>query len=175
MITKETLYDLLPVIYRKKDQEGGKPLESLFDVIAKQANLIESDIGELYDNWFVETCKKWVISYVGDLLGVQNIDTSAANFSQRALVANQIAHMRRKGTIHSLEQLARDITGWDAKAIEFFQLLPITQNLNNLNLQNKTVDLRQTNELEIIGSPFDTVCHTLDTRTIQSKNKTMGF
>ena len=169
MITKETLYDLLPAIYRKKDDENGKPLESLFDVISKQANLIESDIGELYDNWFIETCKKWVIPYVGDLLGVQNVDTAAANFSQRALVANQIAHMRRKGTTHSLEQLARDITGWDTRAVEFFHLLPVTQNLNNLNLNNTTVDLRQTNELELIGSPFDAACHNVDTRTIQNK------
>jgi len=170
MITKETLYDLLPAIYRKKDQELGNPLESLFDVISKQANIIESDIGEVYDNWFIETCKKWVIPYIGDLLGVQNIDASTVNLSQRALVANQIAHMRRKGTIHSLEQLARDITGWDSRAVEFFQFLPVTQNLNNLNLKNKTVDLRQTNELELIGSPFDTMCHTLDTKTIQDKN-----
>ncbi|MDH3657589.1 MAG: phage tail protein [Nitrosopumilus sp.] len=167
MITKETLYELLPAIYRKKDQELGKPLESLFDVISKQANIIESDIGELYDNWFIETCKKWVIPYVGDLLGVQNIDTPIRNFSQRALVANQIAQMRRKGTLHSLEQIARDVTGWDTRAVEFFQLLPVTQNLNNLNLKNKTVDLHQTNELELVDSPFDTMCHTLDTRTIQ--------
>jgi hypothetical protein len=167
MITKETLYDLLPAIYRKKDQDLGKPLESLFDVLANQANLIESDIGDLYDNWFIETCKKWVVPYIGDLLGVQNIEESVSAFSQRALVANQIAHMRRKGTVHSFEQFARDVTGWDARAVEFFRMLPVTQNLNNLNLQNKTVDLRKTTELALLQTPFNTVCHNLDTNSGQ--------
>lgn len=169
MITKETLYDMLPDIYRKKDQELGNPLGTLLDVIARQANIIEYDIGELYDNWFIETCKKWVVPYIGDLLGVQNIDAHSSGFSERALVANQIAHMRRKGTLHSLEQLGRDITGWNTRSVEFFKLLPITQNLNHLNMKNKTIDLRQTNELELLDSPFDSMCHTLDTKTIQDE------
>ena len=33
-----------------------------------------------------------------------------------------------------LEQLARDVTGWDARAVEFFQLLATTQYMNHLRL-----------------------------------------
>ena len=45
------------------------------------------------------------------------------SFSQRGLVANTIAYRRAKGTAAVLEQLARDVTGWPAKAVEFFELL----------------------------------------------------
>ena len=78
----------------------------------------------LYDNWFIETCDEWVVPYIGDLLGVRPIRAvESAGVSARAYVANTIAYRRRKGTAVVLEQLARDVTGWPARAVEFFTRL----------------------------------------------------
>lgn len=42
----------------------------------------------------------------------------------RAWVANTLAYRRRKGTALVLEQLARDVTGWPATAVEFSSAWP---------------------------------------------------
>ncbi len=66
-----------------------------------------------------------------------------------------------------LEQMSRDITGWPASVVEFFQFLDTTQSLNHLRPQNvSTPDLRDTNALELLGGPFDSVSRTLEVRTI---------
>ena len=60
----------------------------------------------------------------------------SAELSQRAQVANTLAYRRRKGTAAVLEQLARDVTGWNASVVEFFQLLATTQYMNHLRPEN---------------------------------------
>ena len=41
-------------------------------------------------------------------------------------------YRRRKGTASMLEQLARDVTGWPARVVEFFELLTTTQYMNHV-------------------------------------------
>ena len=163
--TKEKLYELLPAIYRQRDAKlreqssglRGKPvegpLESLIGVIAEQIEILENDIECLYDNWFIQTCDAWVIPYIGDLLGVRilsQIDSSPAVMSQRAYVANTLKYRQGKGTSAILEQIARDVTGWNARVLEFFQILITTQHVNHLRLDNVgTPDLRDSNRLEL--------------------------
>ena len=65
----DRLYNLMPFIYRQRDEEQGFPLLALLQVITEQANVVENDISQLYDNWFVETCQDWVVPYIGDLIG----------------------------------------------------------------------------------------------------------
>jgi hypothetical protein len=68
-----------------------------------------------------------------------------------------------------LEQLARDTTGWNARAVEFFQLLATTQHVNHVRLPNvRTPDLRNVDALELLDTPFDTIAHTADVRRIAS-------
>jgi hypothetical protein len=113
------------------------------------------------------TCGEWVIPYVGDLLGVHPLSTRAG--SLHSYVANTIAYRRRKGTAAVLEQVARDITGWSAHAVEFFELLATTQHLNHLRPYNvRTPDFRDTNQLELLGGPFESAAHTLDVRRIST-------
>jgi len=166
----QRLYNLLPAIYRIKDVEKGEPLNALLAVIEKELLAIESDIDGLYDNWFIETCDEWVVPYIGDLLGVKGLSTlDAAIFSQRAYVANTLAHRRRKGTSLVLEQAARDITGWPAKAVEFYKALVTTQNLNHIRLSSPScLDLRSSSRLEHLDGPFDTAAHTVDVRRIST-------
>ena len=165
------LYQLLPAIYRIKDAGLDGPLQALVGVLADQASIVEDDIARLYRNWFIETCDEWVVAYIGELLGVRGLHpVSDATFSLRARVANTMAYRRRKGTAAMLEQLARDSTGWPARAVEFFQLLSTTQNYNHLRLQSlATPDLRRTDVLELLDTPFDTITHAADVRHIASR------
>lgn len=167
----EDIYNLLPAIYRIRDEEGAGALRALVSVFAKQASVVESDIAQLYENWFIETCEDWVVPYIGDLLGIRGLHSvSDATFSLRARVANTMACRRRKGTAAMLEQLARDSTGWPAHAVEFFELLIWNQNYNHLRPHNViTPDLRRTDVLELLDTPFDRIAHTADVRHIASR------
>jgi hypothetical protein len=167
----EDFYNLLPAIYRIRDERGSGALRALVGVFAKQATIVESDIAQLYENWFIETCEDWVVPYIGDLLRVRGLHAvSHATFSLRARVADTIGYRRRKGTAAMLEQLAHDSTGWPAHAVEFFELLVTNQNYNHLRPYNVvTPDLRRTDVLELLDTPFDRVAHTVDVRHIASR------
>ena len=165
----ERLYQLLPAIYRLRDTEQGEPLRALLAVIERELQAIEANIDGLYDDWFIETCDEWVVPYIGDLLGVRPLHTASLAYSLRAYVANTLAYRRRKGTATVIEQLARDVTGWPTRAVEFFQLLATTQNLNHVRQENVgSPDLRDVNQLDLINGPFDTVPHTAEVRRIST-------
>src|SRR5579872_6004476 len=120
----DRLYNLLPAVYRVRDAAQGEPLRALLSLIQQTHDTVEKDIAALYENWFIETCAEWVVPYIGDLLGVRPLyAVSPDTFSARAYVANTLDFRRRKGTAAMLEQLALDVTGWPARAVEFFQLL----------------------------------------------------
>lgn len=163
----ERLYNLLPAIYRIRDAEQGEPLRALLGVVEEEFLAIEQDIAGLYEDLFIETCDEWVIPYIGDLLNVHGVHpVSARAGSLRSYVANTIAYSRRKGTAAVLEQVARDITGWPAHAVEFFQLLGTTQHLNHLRMDNvRTPDMRDTNNLQLLGGPFETAAYTAEIRS----------
>jgi hypothetical protein len=181
--SRDRLYQLLPAIYQIRDAAEGEPLKALLAVIEQEVVTLEEDIGELYDNWFIETCIEWAIPYIGDLLDVRALYASSFPRNQpqnqltspqpelsddrpphprpygqqerRAYVANTLAYRRRKGTTAVLEQLVRDVTGWRARAIEFSRLLLIAQNLNHPRTTSTTVDLRNRTALDLIGTPFE--------------------
>lgn len=183
-MNNDQLYELLPAIYRIRDAEQGEPLRALLRVIDEQVHLVEEDMARLYDNWFIETCEDWVVPYIADLVGYQPIHEAGepgdARTAQgmarnkilipRREVANTIRYRRRKGTLALLELLSNDIAGWPARAVEFYKLLGWTQALNHLHRERgRTVDLRHSGPLGLLGSPFNTVAHTVDVRRINSQ------
>lgn len=176
------LYDLLPAVYRIRDAELAKqsaeagghaeaPLKALLTLIAEQAAALEEDLDQLYDDQFIETCAEWVVPYIGDLVGARRVFVfPGARFTERAFVANTMAYRRRKGTAAILEQLARDVTGWNASVVEYFQLLATTQYMNHIRLENLSVsEIRYSEPLEFISTPFDKLAHTADVRRIASR------
>jgi hypothetical protein len=167
----ETLYKLLPATYRVRDAEQGEPLKALIAVLAEQALALEENLDQLYDDQFIETCAEWVAPYIGDLIGYRELHGVVPRISSpRAEVANTIAYRRHKGTAAMLEQLARDVTGWPARAVEFFQLLATTQYMNHIRGQHLAApDLRKWKPLERIGTPFDPFAHTADIRHISAR------
>lgn len=176
-LDERKIYDLLPVIYRIRDTEQGGPLKELISVIARQVAVLEENMEQLYDDQFIETCAEWVVPYIGDLIGIRNlselkgtaVDQSLkAILSRRAQVANTIAYRRRKGTAAVLEQLARDTTLWHARVVEFFRLLAATQYMNHVRTGNITADIRHWESLKGLGTPFDSMMHTIDVRRIEN-------
>ena len=170
---EDRLYDLLPAVYRQRDYDMGEPLRALLKVISKEVNVIEDDIAQLYDNWFIETCQDWVVPYLGDLIGYRPVDEAgqpgeAGSGLNKALiprgeVANTLRYRRRKGTLALLELLARDVGGWPARAVEFYRLLGFTQSLNHLRLdRGRTADLRQGEILTKLGGPFTGPAYTVN-------------
>jgi len=98
------LYDLLPAIYRVRDEEEGLPLKAVLSAIAEQVAVVEEDLAQLYDDQFVETCAEWVVPYIGDLVGARGLYDLRGAVSQRAQVANTLTYRRRKGTAAVLER-----------------------------------------------------------------------
>src|SRR5262249_42776079 len=142
----------------------------LLSIVAEQVAVLEENLEELYDDQFIETCAEWVVPYIGDLVGARGLQVfPSATFSQRSQVANTIAYRRRKGTAAVIEQLARDVTDWDASAVEYFKLLATTQYMKHLRPSNLAIaDLRHHDSLDSIGTPFDSVARTGEVRRIQS-------
>lgn len=184
----DRLYKLLPTVLRTRDAERGYPLRAVLQVISEQVNLLEADIAQLYENWFIETCRDWVVPYIGDLVGytplydtggtvsLQDTQDTPAPAGERILiarreVANTVRMRRRKGTLAVLEELSLAVAGRPARAVELYRLLSFTQNIDYLHLdRGRTVDLRDGDALENLGSPFEETAHTVDIRSINARH-----
>lgn len=171
----ERLWQLIPAVHRVRDAtEGGGALRALVEVLARQSTVLEESLEQLYDDQFVETAAPWVLPYIGDLLGIEGLPP--APLASRAEVANTLALRRRKGTAGVLERIARDVTGLDARAVEFFELLAATQWMNHLRPANQAwVSVRGATRLEQLNSPFERgdgepdITHTVDVRRIRRR------
>ncbi len=184
------LYDLLPAVYRIRDADAGNPLRSLLGVIEEQRQIVADEIEQLYADWFIETCADWVVPYLGALVGSlplpgyeEALGTGTAPGLLRAVaprrdVADAIASRRRKGTLAVLEDLAADVAGWPARAVEFRTLLGLTQPVRCYGTdpaeqrtrarRARLADLRRGDVLDRVDGPFDELAHTVDVRRVTS-------
>jgi hypothetical protein len=182
--TADRLYNLLPAVYRLSDAAQGGPLRALLNVIAEQVNIVEADIAQLYENWFIETCQDWVVPYIGSLIGYTPVEDAAqlgtdvtprgirreSILISRAEVANTIHYRRRKGTLLILEDLAQSVAGWPACALEFYRTLAVTQNISYPHLsRGRSADLRNGRSLERVDGPFDRLARSVDIRRVDSQ------
>lgn len=180
-LADDRLYELLPALHRMRDEEQGFALRALLRVMAEQADVVEADLAQMYENCFIETCADWAVPYIGDLVGYRPV-TDAGDPAQkespaarnrilmpRTEIANTIALRRRKGTLALLELLARDVAGWPARALEFYKLLCWTQHLNFQHPgRGRSVNLRDGDALDRLGGAFESIAHTVDVRRINS-------
>lgn len=138
-------YELLPAVYKLRDERQGGALEALLRVIDEQVHMVQSSTRSMMNDWFIETCKPEMVPYIGELVGgsvSENLlpvqRTSAAR--ERALrfsfprreVANAIALQKRKGTLPVLEQIALSVAGWHSRAIEWYPRVAQFQNLRRI-------------------------------------------
>jgi hypothetical protein len=188
----DRLYSLLPSVYRRRDAEQGLQLKALLAVIEEQADILGADIDQLYEDWFVETCQQWVTPYLGDLVGYRllagsdealSVGTDAARrllaaIASRRDIANTVANRRRKGTLALLEDLARDVTGWPARAVEFRRLLGVSPAVRLYGgdvradrrrlHRGRLADLHAGDALDRLDGPFDELAHSVDVRRVNS-------
>ncbi len=166
----DTLYNALPALYRVRDAAEGGPLRDLLAIVAEEVAAIEEDLAQLYDDQFIETCAEWVVPYIGDLVAYRLLHgETPAVASRRAEVANTIAFRRRKGTAAVLEQLARDVTGWEAAIVEFFQRLARTAHVNHVRPETPALtDTRPPAVPTATAGAFDRRPRSIDVRRIAS-------
>lgn len=204
---RDKLFQLLPAYVRELDGpdrlnelDPPGPLQALLRVIEEQADAIDGDITQLFNDAFIETCEPWVIPYIGDLVGTTPLfDESRVRggesakelfgnlngpsfrpqigLGNRADVAKTIYFRRRKGTLPMLEELARDVTGWPAHAVEFFQRLQWSQRIkNHLRMHALgTPNLRSVAKLDRLDGAFDETCRTVDVRPIAESGGWYGI
>ena len=181
----DRLYNLLPEYYRAADATAGGVLRELLQVISGQVDVVQADIGQLYRNWFIETCQDWVVPYVGDLVGYQPLSMGEAAASTtaegqrldqavegRADVARTVATRRRKGTLSVLIELAADVARWPARAAEFRTQLDVTQSVNHVRLdRGRTADLRAGDLLDDADGPFGALAHVAEVARASSARR----
>ena len=183
----QDLYSLLPAVYRERDAQQNFQLQALLSLLSKQGAVLDAHLQQFYENLFIETCQDWVVPYIGDLVSnnmlfdpgrSREATTAAALFTDlagkdlrppvavrvRADVAKTIYYRRRKATPAMLEELARDVTGWPAHVVEFFQLLGWNQFLEHPRPACTWTDLRSLDVMERVAGPFDQTSHTVDVR-----------
>ena len=168
------LYAQLPAYLRTKDAEAGFALQALVTLIGETIDALEDDISQQYANWFIETCAPWVVPYIGDLVGYRPVAETvrpggcrmgSAALTPRAEVAGTLGFRRRKGTLALLEELAGAVTGWPARAVEFYALLARSQHVAHVRPdRGRTLDLRDGDALDRLGGAFESVAHGIDVR-----------
>ncbi len=174
-IDRDHLYELLPALYRLRDEQRDGALRQFLEVLTDELAVVAEGIDQLHDDLFVETAAPWVLPYLAELIGLRGLPADGA-LDPRAEVANTIAYRRRKGTAALLEQVARDVTGWPSRAVEYFELIAATQQVNHVRPGNlATAPIRDALRMEQVGSPFERLSgrpdltHTVDVRRITSR------
>lgn len=183
MSTTEYLLDLLPVHVRTRDEQTGGLLRALLDAVAGELEVLECDLDELYASWFVESAPEWVVPYLADLVGVADLPPYLPDLgvgepgtgpSRRAFVANTLAYRRRKGTPAAIEQVARDVTGWPARVVEYHRLLTTTAHTRHVRLDRPaTASLRSADRLDLVpptvaSGALDLLAHTGEVRHLDT-------
>lgn len=156
------LFEVLPQHLRVRDAEVGRPLEALTGLLAEELRIVEQDIDQLYDNWFIETCEPWAVPYIAALVGARGLrDIGGGEAGLRSFIANTLGYRQAKGTAAALEQMARDVTGWPIVAVEFFQRLIWSQNVNHVRPDAPGIaSVRDSEGARAAHGPFETACHT---------------
>ena len=159
--------------------QPGYPLRTLLRAIAGQVDEFAADIGQLYDNWFIETCDDDLVPYFAELVGLSlgpslpasadASDSGADAIWRRAQVADAIADRSRKGSFSVLEQLATQATGWPARAIELRRMALATQSVRMPDIgRRRLIDLADMEALELLTTPLSDAAPLTDVRRLSS-------
>ncbi|MDO0931810.1 hypothetical protein QQY66_08995 [Streptomyces sp. DG2A-72] len=187
---------LLPRWHLLRDAEEGEALRALLAVITEQLDRVRDGVEQGYEDLFVETAAPWVLPYLGDLVGYRTLPgyervlttglheggraALAEAVAPRADVAATVANRRRKGTLHLLEELSEQITGWPARAVELSRMVAHNQPVKLYGgaeraVRGRLVDLRNSSELALAGGPFATSARTVDVRSADSRHRQGGW
>lgn len=128
--------------------ETPRLLDALLAAVDEQATLLATDIDQVWEDLFIESCADWAVPYIGSLLGLPPD-------AERLEVAHAIALRRRKGTPAALEDFAEVLSGWTARVIEGWQVSLWAQKLAHPPpLRPAAFDLRDGSRFRA-GTPFE--------------------
>ena len=177
------LFEQLPEIYRTRDAEQTphNQLRAYLAAVEAAFGALHDNIGQLYEDLFIDTCDDWVIPYIADLLGTTHLKGDPRTL--RADVADTIALRRRKGTLGAIERLAVNLTGWACRTVELRENLGWSQHLNHQRPdaggeppygdpalsrfdvpRGGTAPIRDPAALALLGTPFDNFAYTADVK-----------
>jgi tail protein P2 I len=161
-VSSERLYNLMPAIYRIRDLAVGQTLRAYMAVLESVYAMIQGDIDQLYDDWFIETCQERMVPYIADLVDVEQLlDTWHIQGTRRRHIANITTYRRITGTLETIEDIARDLTGWPVHAVDMAGLVSATEHTRFPRTRRGTlIDVRQ--RRPVAGLDDDT--HGLDVR-----------
>lgn len=175
-LTGQDLMRLLPAIYGIRDAAAGGPLEALLAVLGEQAEIVQDNILQLYEDQFIETSSTWAVPYIGDLIGYLPIRAvDGASYSPRAEVANTIGYRRRKGTAIALEQVCSDVSARPVHLSERFKTTLTLQSMRCVTPSQPALALvREQQVMEEVSGPFDSVSHRVDVRSISPRARAIA-
>ncbi|MEE4109667.1 MAG: phage tail protein [Halieaceae bacterium] len=186
-LSTDQLFELLPAYLRLRDAEEGRrlkreidpdstsrdiedfgPLRTLASLVAREAQVTDEALEDIYANAFIETCAPWAIPYLGDLLGVRGLEDIPEGLDMRARVANALELRSRKGTLRALEQAAADSSGWPVYAVEYWKRLVHTQSMRLTHpMMGRTVNTRNKAEMARIGTAFERSARNAEVRRVE--------
>lgn len=165
----DALYNLLPSLYRRRDQELPEleqPLRALMSVLQRPADRLEQDILRLYHSWFVDSCEPHLLPHLARLVGAEALAGKLhPAINSRSLIGNAIHARRRKGTAEALRRAAEDATGWPALVHDGRDFLAATPTARRLTLDGaRSVDMRDAQALLRLNGPYEKAAHYPDVR-----------
>ncbi|MBP6678962.1 MAG: hypothetical protein KA156_07735 [Paracoccus sp.] len=186
-LTLEDIFALLPAHMRLADATEGAavrgriaptdprmpedfgPLRTLASLIARETQVTNEALDDLYDNAFIETCAPWVVPYLGDLLGVRGLQDIPDGLDLRARVADALALRARKGTLRALEHAASEASNLPVMAVEYARRLVHAQSMRLTHpAMGAAVDFRDKPGLARIGMAFERASRGVEVRRIDS-------
>jgi phage tail-like protein len=127
---QDLLYAYIPGVYRDKDELG--ELRRFLEIFARQMEELETNIGQLYEDFYVTSCRELFVGLIGNLLGIE-IDRTMPVRAQRAEVEEALASYRQKGLRDPLSRFAEQITGWPVTVVDFSQTLALSSFVTDLS------------------------------------------
>lgn len=178
-MSDDVLYQLLPAVYRARDLQSGETLRTLLGVFETVYVQLERDIGRLYDDFFVETCRTELLPLIGDLVGTELPGEPPLPETVRRYVADYRRYRRFTGQLAVTRDVAADMTGWPCHAVDGGRMLVTSPDLRRPTPaaggfdggddrldgpRAGAIDIRREADLPWLRTPFDPVPRAVDIR-----------
>lgn len=186
----ETLFRLLPAYLRLLDAEEGArnkarlaptdprddadfgPLKTLASLVAREAQVLDAQLSDLYDDSFIETCAPWVIPYLGDLLGLRGLEEIPEGLDLRGRVADALALRARRGTLRALEHAGAESANLPVLAVEYARHMVHAQSMRLVHpAMGAAVDFRDKAALARVGTALERSSRGVEVRRIDTLAK----
>ncbi len=174
------LWEMLPGIYKQRDGDDAT-LDRMLRLIAGQAAQLRRSQDRMWENQSVSTADSWALPYLADLVATRMISEFNPR-GRRADVAKTIYYRRRAGTSTVIEELIRDIAGWQGRVVEKMRRLvrmphrldgplvdPPTTHLTKTP-PGGIADLRAVESMGRTGGPFEEFHRLPDVRSHSGHN-----